>query len=82
MDRPEPSILVIFGAGGDLTRRKLIPALYNLFLDGWLPEQFAVMGLDRRRMSETVFREHLLQGASEFSRRGKPDPASWKRWNR
>jgi glucose-6-phosphate 1-dehydrogenase len=80
MERPEPSILIIFGAGGDLTRRKLVPALYNLFLDGWLPDQFAVIGLDRRKMSETAFREHLLEGASEFSRRGKPDPEWWKRF--
>lgn len=80
VNRPEPSVFVIFGAGGDLTGRKLVPALYNLFLDGWLPGQFAVMGLDRRRMSDTAFREHLLQGVNQFSRRGNPDPETWKRF--
>jgi len=80
MDRAEPSIFVIFGAGGDLTQRKLVPALYNLFLDKWLPEHFALLGLDRRRMSDNSFREHLLQGVNQFSRRGKPDPETWKRF--
>ena len=80
VNHPEPSVFVIFGAGGDLTARKLVPALYNLFLDGWLPGQFAVLGLDRRKMSNTAFREHLLQGVNEFSRRGNPDPESWKRF--
>ena len=47
----EPSALVIFGAGGDLTWRKLVPALYNLFLEGLLPERFALIGLDRKEMS-------------------------------
>jgi glucose-6-phosphate 1-dehydrogenase len=76
--RPGASVFVIFGAGGDLTRRKLIPALYNLFLDRWLPERFLVLGLDRRGMSDTAFREHLREGVTEFSRRGKADPESWK----
>jgi glucose-6-phosphate 1-dehydrogenase len=80
MDRAEPFVLVIFGAGGDLTQRKLAPALYNLFLDGWLPERFALLGLDRRKMSDDAFREHLLQGVNQFSRTGKPDPETWKRF--
>ncbi len=75
---PETSILVIFGAGGDLTWRKLVPALYNLFLDRWLPEKFAIYGLDLKPMSDEEFREHLNQGVSQFSRRGHPDDQSWK----
>ena len=51
----EPTIIVIFGAGGDLTWRKLIPALYNLYLDQWMPEHFAVIGVDRKDMSEEEF---------------------------
>jgi glucose-6-phosphate 1-dehydrogenase len=43
----EPILLVIFGAGGDLTWHKLVPARYNLFLDKWLPDRFAVIGVDR-----------------------------------
>jgi len=46
--QPAPTVMVIFGAVGDLTWRKLVPALYNLYLDHWLPAQFAVIGLDRK----------------------------------
>lgn len=67
---PAPTNLAIFGAGGDLTWRKLVPALYNLCLDGWLPEQFAIIGLDRKEMSDDEFRKHLRQGVSKFSRQG------------
>ena len=45
---PDPCVVVIFGASGDLTRRKLIPALYALAHEGLLPEQFAVVGVARR----------------------------------
>jgi len=75
--RPDPSVFVIFGAGGDLTWRKLVPALYNLFLDGWLPEKFEVLGLDMGGMSDDQFRDHLRQGVDEFSRQGKTEEASW-----
>lgn len=54
---PAPSnIMVIFGAGGDLTRRKLIPALYHLFRDGLLPDTFAVVGLDRLDIDDDAFK--------------------------
>jgi glucose-6-phosphate 1-dehydrogenase len=69
-------MVVIFGGGGDLSWRKLVPALYNLFLDRWLPERFAVLGVDRKPMNDDAFRQHLRQGADDFSRR-KPDDASW-----
>ena len=59
---PEPTIFVIFGAAGDLTRRKLIPALYNLFLDHHLPERFRVIGVDKSDLSEAKFHGHLRQG--------------------
>src|SRR5207237_8744606 len=74
-----PTILVVFGASGDLTHRKLIPAVYNLFLDGVLPAEFAVLGLDRQEMSDEAFRQHLRQGVDEFSRRGKADEATWNK---
>ncbi len=48
IDRPEPTFLVIFGAGGDLAWRKLIPALFNLYLDDWLPDCFAIFGIDMK----------------------------------
>jgi glucose-6-phosphate 1-dehydrogenase len=73
-----PATIVIFGAGGDLTWRKLVPALYNLFLDGYLPDQFAVIGLDRKEMSDDDFRQHLRDGVGQFSRRGKAEDEAWQ----
>ncbi|MFN8505727.1 glucose-6-phosphate dehydrogenase [Kouleothrix sp.] len=74
---PEATVLVIFGAGGDLTWRKLVPALYSLFVDGWLPEQFAAIGLDLKPMGDDEFRAHLRDGAERFSRRGQTAGARW-----
>ena len=51
--RPDPCIVVIFGASGDLTKRKLLPALYHLEQSGFLPENFAVLGVARRPLEET-----------------------------
>jgi len=74
---PGPTILVIFGAGGDLTWRKLVPALYNLFLDHWLPAQFAVLGVDMKAMGLEEWRTRLRQGTDTFSRRGKTTDEGW-----
>ena len=70
--RPEPTVFVIFGGAGDLSWRKLIPALYSLFLDGWLPEKFRIIGTGHRHMDEEEFRPHLKEGVDKFSRRGRP----------
>jgi glucose-6-phosphate 1-dehydrogenase len=75
--QPDPSILVIFGAGGDLAWRKLVPALFNLYLDHWLPEHFAIIGLDLKEMSDAEFRKRLRSGIDKFSRRGKSKEADW-----
>jgi glucose-6-phosphate 1-dehydrogenase len=72
----DPTIIVIFGAGGDLTQRKLVPALYNLCLDDWLPGKFAILGLDRKQMDNNAFIKHLRLGIDTFSRR-KADDAKW-----
>jgi len=76
--RPGPTAVVIFGAGGDLAWRKLVPALYNLFLDEWLPPESAVIGIDRKPLTDDVFRQHLRDGVDQFSRRGRADEASWR----
>lgn len=73
----DSTVFVIFGAGGDLTWRKLVPALHNLFLDGQLPGQLAVIGVDRKTMSDQKFREHLREGVAQFSRRGKLPKKNW-----
>lgn len=62
---PEPGIIVIFGASGDLTKRKLIPALYDLAASRRLPMEFAVVGLSRTEMSHDDFRESLREGVEE-----------------
>ena len=58
-NHPESCIIVIFGATGDLTHRKLIPALYNLAADGDLPAGFRVVGFARREKSDDEFRSGL-----------------------
>ena len=75
---PEPAVVVILGAAGDLTWRKLVPALYNLFLDKWLPDRFSVVGVDRKEMSVDEFRKRLREGVDTFSRRGKTDDETWE----
>jgi len=64
----EPTILTIFGASGDLTRRKVVPALYDLFVDGWLPEPFAVIGFARTAMTADEFRQRVREGVKQFAR--------------
>ncbi|MCB9149185.1 MAG: glucose-6-phosphate dehydrogenase [Caldilineaceae bacterium] len=71
------TLFVIFGAGGDLTWRKLMPALYNLWLDGWLPHDFVITGIDRRQMSKDDFAQHIRDGIDQFSRQGKSDDKQW-----
>ncbi|EGV16585.1 glucose-6-phosphate dehydrogenase [Thiocapsa marina] len=66
---PQACTIVIFGGAGDLSRRKLIPALYNLALDGLLPTQFAVIGFAIDEMSDDAFRDFAREGIERFSRR-------------
>lgn len=75
--KPKASVIFIFGGSGDLNQRKLTPALYNLFIDGWMPENFAIVGLGRTQYSDDKFREHLSKGIQEFSRR-KEKNGIWK----
>ena len=56
-----PNVMIIFGAGGDLTQRKLIPALFHLFNGGLLPDTFAVVGLDRLALDDASFRDNLAE---------------------
>jgi glucose-6-phosphate 1-dehydrogenase len=68
-DRTQPTVVFIFGGSGDLNYRKLTPALYNLYIDGFLPERFAVAGIGRSDYTDERFRERLQEGIGEFSRR-------------
>ena len=64
-----PTALVIFGATGDLARRKLLPALYNLAHEGALPERFSLVGNARSEMTDAQFGELAIESIREFSRR-------------
>ncbi len=64
----EPCVLVVFGASGDLTRRKIFPALYALAYRGLLPERFAVLGASRSDWTDDEFRDRMEHGVREFGR--------------
>lgn len=71
-----PCAMVIFGAGGDLTKRKLIPALYNLAKGRLLPADFAIVGVSLEQFSTDEFRQHATQDIREYSQ-GGVDMGSW-----
>lgn len=78
---PEPCVLVIFGATGDLTARKLTPALYNLALEGQLPGHFACVGFARRDKTHDDFRKEMLEAVNKFSRNKPVVPDVWQSFN-
>src|SRR3981189_523006 len=74
---PQPCSIVIFGATGDLTHRKLIPALYNLAADGELPPAVAIIGFARREKSDDEFQHEMEEATRKFSRQTVRDEI-WK----
>src|SRR5215467_77237 len=77
---PPACVLTIFGASGDLTKRKLIPALYNLALERRLPERFAVVGCARSEMTHERFRNKMREAVNQFSRTGLKDESVWQQF--
>ncbi len=69
----EPCIMLIFGASGDLTKRLLVPALYNLACDGLLSPNFAVLGTANEPLTHEQFRERMTQNISKFHTRNQFD---------
>lgn len=68
-----PTIIFIFGGSGDLNYRKLTPALYNLFIDKWMPDKFSIIGIARSKYKADEYRDHLHEGITNSSRqREKP----------
>jgi glucose-6-phosphate 1-dehydrogenase len=65
---PDPQAIVVFGATGDLTRRKLLPALYHLYLEGLLPPRFAIVGYSRSELSDDDFRRLAFDACMGFGR--------------
>src|ERR1700733_10301418 len=79
--RPPASLIFIFGGSGDLNFRKLAPALYNLFIDEWMPEKFKIIGIGRTAYSDEDYRNHLLDGIKQFSRRKDEQNGKWKEFS-
>jgi len=75
--RPPATVLFIFGGSGDLNFRKLSPALFNLFIDEWMPEKFSIVGIGRTDYSDENYRVRLLDGIKQFSRRKEVVDAQW-----
>ncbi|MBA2732667.1 MAG: glucose-6-phosphate dehydrogenase, partial [Acidobacteria bacterium] len=73
----EPCIVVIFGASGDLAKRKLLPALYRLVQERLLPAEFAIIGLARTEMSTDEFRARMKEAIVEFSEDKRVDEEVW-----
>jgi glucose-6-phosphate 1-dehydrogenase len=70
---PEPTAVVIFGASGDLAHRKLLPALYHLFLERLLPSSFAVVGYARTKMTDAEFADMARASVEKYGRTGAED---------
>lgn len=80
---PSPNsgcILVIFGGTGDLTRRKLIPAIYNLFQGGTIPEPLVILSVSRQEKTGEAYNQEMFQSVQDFSRL-KPDRQTWESIN-
>lgn len=75
MTATEPQILTIFGASGDLTYRKLVPAIFDLYQQDFLPSCFAVLGISRTDFSDEAFREKMIEGIKQFSKTDTSDDA-------
>jgi glucose-6-phosphate 1-dehydrogenase len=77
VQQPEPAAIVIFGATGDLAARKLLPALYGLWKDRFLPEPFVVVGVARRQRSEDAFREEVRHAVGRFRKDAPRAAEDW-----
>ena len=76
--RADPCVFVIFGASGDLTRSKLLPAIFNLAEDGHLPEEFAILGVARPQIDQAAYRTQMREQVRQAE--GEPlQPDKWKR---
>jgi glucose-6-phosphate 1-dehydrogenase len=78
---PEPCVVVVFGATGDLAHRKLMPALYNLHRAGLLPPETAILGFARRPYDDATYREEMHKAVEEHSR-SPVEPAIWEEFAR
>lgn len=85
MNKLQPIYIVIFGAKGDLSKRKLIPAIYDLFLDNKLSGQISILGIDHANWTQLEFTDYLKKSVAEFSRHAKNSSSKTideEYWNR
>ncbi len=73
MEKPQSCIVVIFGASGDLTKRKLMPAIYALYRQGLLPDRFAILGTSRSPYTDAAFRKKIVQDVKTYAGLKKKD---------
>jgi glucose-6-phosphate 1-dehydrogenase len=81
MDNGKPmhnTVFVLFGAGGDLASRMIVPALFNLYLDKQLPRKIALLGVDRQDYSDAQLADRYRESVSSYSRRGAPSDEQWQ----
>jgi len=76
----DPLTFVLFGATGDLAKRKIFPTLYNLFLDGKIPASFSVIGLGRRKWTDHVLQKHVQESLNAYSRRFSDDHSEMEKF--
>ncbi|MES2419382.1 MAG: glucose-6-phosphate dehydrogenase [Bacteroidota bacterium] len=76
-----PTIFVIFGGTGDLNKRKISPALYNLFTEGYMPQKFSIIGTGRTAFTDIKYQEELLANINEFSRNGQVKQETWNKFS-
>lgn len=76
--KTDPTIFIIFGAAGNLIWRKLVPALYSLYLEKWIPDNFAIIGVGHTKITPIAFQKRLREGVDKFSRQGKSKKADWE----
>ncbi len=79
-DQLKPTVFTIFGGGGDLTWRKLIPALFDLSHDRSMPDHLAIIAVDRVPLSDEKLRERLHDGVNKFSRQGNVSAKNWDKF--
>jgi glucose-6-phosphate 1-dehydrogenase len=79
--KEQPASIVIFGAKGDLTSRKLIPALYNLFLGNYLLHPFTIICVDYLPVAAEGYKKELMESVNEYSRTGKAEEELWSRFS-
>ena len=80
--KKESTVIFIFGGSGDLAHRKLLPALYNLFLDNYLPENFFIVGIGRTDYTDITYRTFIKEGIQEFSRRKNNLEEHWRNFSK